>query len=125
MAAACSKFMNVANGAGLCLFGLFLGAARIPSFAWLNAATGWRRSPEEYLAVGAAVQDLKQKFNCKHGIDPKSFRVPDRVLGRPPQKRGANRGRTMDIEKMCRDYWEHFGWEGETGIPTGTINGQR
>lgn len=125
MAAACSKFMNVANGAGLCLFGLFLGAARIPSFAWLNAATGWRRTPEEYLAVGAAVQDLKQKFNCKHGIDPKSFRVPDRVIGRPPQRRGANRGRTMDIEKMCRDYWEHFGWEGETGIPTGTSNGKR
>lgn len=125
MAAACSKFMNVANGAGLCLFGLFLGAARIPSFAWLNAATGWRRSPEEYLAVGADIQDLKQKFNCKHGIDPKSFRVPDRVVGRPPQRRGANRGRTMDIEKMCHDYWEQFGWEGETGIPTGTINGKR
>jgi len=123
MAAACSKFMNVANGAGLCLFGLFLGAARIPSFAWLNAATGWRRTPEEYLAVGADIQEWKQNFNHKHGIDPKSFQVPDRVVGRPPQRRGANRGRTMDIEKMCRDYWEQFGWDRETGIPPGGRDG--
>jgi aldehyde:ferredoxin oxidoreductase len=117
MAAACSRFMNVANGAGLCMFGLFLGAARIPTFEWLNAATGWRKTPEEYMAIGAAIQDLKQRFNVKHGIDPRSFRAVDRVVGRPPQNRGANKGRTMDIEKMRSDYWRQCGWDCKTGKP--------
>ena len=45
-AAACSKYMNVVNGSGLCMFGTFLGVKRTPTFDWLNAGTGWNRSPE-------------------------------------------------------------------------------
>lgn len=118
MAAACSKFMNVANGAGMCLFGLFIGAKRVPTFDWLNAATGWRKTPEEYLEIGERIQTLKQLFNFRQGVDPRSFKVSDRVLGRPLPSEGANRGRTMDIEKMIGDYWRQFGWDAETGKPT-------
>lgn len=118
MAAACSKYMNVANGAGLCLFGLFLGAARIRAFDWLNAATGWRKTPEDYMEIGERIQTLKQLFNIRHGIDPRSFKVGNRAAGWPPQTRGANRGRTMDMEKMMGDYWRQFGWDAATGIPT-------
>jgi len=117
MAAACSMFMNVVNGAGVCLFGTFLGAKRIPVFDWLNAATGWNRTPESYLQTGARIQTLKQLFNLRHGIDPRSFRVNDRVLGRPPQKEGANRDRTVDVEKMMAAYWARFGWNPKTGAP--------
>jgi aldehyde:ferredoxin oxidoreductase len=117
MAAACSKYLNVANGAGLCLFGLFLGAQRIGVFDWLNAATGWRKTPEEYLEIGGRIQTLRQWFNIRHGVDPRSFKVGDRVLGRPAQTVGANRGRTVDIEKMMSDYWRQFGWDGATGRP--------
>lgn len=118
MAAACSKFMNVANGAGMCLFGLFLGAQRTPTFEWLNAATGWHKTPEDYMEIGERIQTLKQLFNFKHGVDPRSFKVNDRVLGRLPQSQGANRGRTMDIEKMIGDHWRQFGWDAETGEPS-------
>jgi aldehyde:ferredoxin oxidoreductase len=117
-AAACSKFMNVANGSGLCLFGLFIGAKRIRTFDWLNAATGWRKTPEDYMEIGERIQTLKQLFNIRHGIDPWSFKVGDRVVGRPPLTEGANRGRTMDMEKMMSDYWHQFGWDAATGKPT-------
>jgi len=117
-AAACSKFMNIANCAGLCLFGVFLGAKRTPTFSWLNAATGWNKTPEEYLDIGARIQTLKQAFNIKHGIDPRTFRPGDRVIGKPAQTEGANRGRTVDIEKLIRDYYRQFGWNPETGRPT-------
>jgi aldehyde:ferredoxin oxidoreductase len=119
-AAACSKFMNVANGSGLCLFGLFIGAKRIRTFDWLNAATGWRKTPEDYMEIGERIQTLKQLFNIRHGIDPWSFKVGDRVVGRPPLTEGANRGRTMDMEKMMSDYWHQFGWDAATGKPTET-----
>jgi aldehyde:ferredoxin oxidoreductase len=117
-AAACSKFMNVANGSGLCLFGLFIGAKRIRTFDWLNAATGWHKTPEDYMEIGERIQTLKQLFNIRHGIDPWSFKVGDRVVGCPPLTEGANRGRTMDMEKMMSDYWRQFGWDAETGKPT-------
>jgi aldehyde:ferredoxin oxidoreductase len=116
-AAACSKFMNIANCAGLCLFGVFLGAKRTPTFSWLNAATGWNKTPEEYLDIGARIQTLKQAFNIKHGIDPRTFRPGDRVIGKPAQTEGANRGRTVDMEKLIRDYYRQFGWDPETGRP--------
>lgn len=112
-----SQFLNVMNGAGACLFGGFLGAGRIRIFDWLNAATGWRYTPEEYMEKGAGIQVLKQAFNIRHGIDPRDCRAPDRLLGIPAQTRGANKGRTVDVDAMMKDYWELFGWDRETGVP--------
>jgi aldehyde:ferredoxin oxidoreductase len=117
-AAACSKYMNVVNGSGLCMFGTFIGIKRTPTFDWLNAVTGWGKTPEEYMAIGERIQTLKQAFNSKHGIDPRANKLSDRALGRPPQARGANKGRTVNIEKMMSDYWGLFDWDPETGIPT-------
>jgi len=116
-AAACSRYMALANASGLCLFGLFLGASRIPVFEWLNAATGWTRTPEDYLAAGERIHTLKQAFNVKHGVDPRANRLCDRAAGIPAQTRGANRGRTVAIAKMMSDYWRQFGWDPETGVP--------
>ncbi len=120
MGAACSKYMSLLNGAGGCMFAAFLGAPRFPLFDWFNAATGWRKTPEEYMEIGRRIQTLRQAFNAKHGIEPKEFKVNSRAYGAPAQKEGANKGRTMDLEKMMRDYWEEFGWDGQTGKPTET-----
>ena len=117
-AVACSKFMSLANASGMCLFGLFIGSKRVPTFAWLNAATGWNKTPEEYMEIGERIQTLKQAFNFKHGIDPKTFKINERALGRPPQTEGANKGRSVSIEMMMSSYWKKFGWDAQTGKPT-------
>jgi aldehyde:ferredoxin oxidoreductase len=118
IAAACSKYMNVMNGAGLCIFGAFIGASRLPLFDWLNVATGWGKTPEDYMEMGGRIQTLRQAFNIKHGVKPATFVVPDRVLGREPLAEGANKGRSVDIEPMMRDYWRLFGWDEASGRPT-------
>ena len=117
VAAACSKFMSLANGAGMCMFGLFIGAKRIPTFDWLNAASGWTLTPEEYMTIGERIQTLKQAFNIKHGIEPKDNFISARALGKPPQKEGANKGRFVDMDKLAPDYWDQFGWDKNTGKP--------
>ena len=117
IAATNSKFTNVINGAGACMFGAFLGAKRIRIFDWLNAATGWDYTPNEYMDTGKKIQTLKQAFNIKHGIEPKDFKIGNRVLGNPAQTKGANKNITIDIEKMMADYWEKFGWDPLTGKP--------
>ena len=117
-AAACSMYMNLANSAGLCLFGLFLGVERIPVFEWLNAATGWNKTPEQYMEIGARIQTLKQAFNVRQGVDPASYKMHARALGRPPLEHGPNKGRSVEIERMMHDYWEIMGWDPLSGRPT-------
>lgn len=115
--ATCSKYMNVLNGTGTCIFGAFLGADRLPLFDWINAATGWTKTPEDYLAIGEAVQTLRQSFNIKHGIDPRKNIPGPRATGQPALSAGANKGRSVDIEQMIRDYWLQFGWDPSNGQP--------
>jgi len=113
-----SQYLNVINGAGACLFGGFLGAKRLRIFDWLNAATGWQFSPEQYMEIGTNIQTLKQAFNVRQGLQPKDSRISDRLLGLPSQTKGANKGRSIDLDSMMKDYWELFAWDRETGIPS-------
>ncbi len=116
-AAACSRFMNILNGSGTCLFGALLGVERLPLFEWLNAATGWQRDPADYMLIGDRIQTMKQLFNIKQGVDPRTFKASARTLGHPPQTSGANQGRQVDLERMRSDYWQELGWDPVTGRP--------
>ena len=116
-AVACSTYMNVINGAGACMYGALMGTEDFPLFAWLNAATGWQLSPRDYLEIGAHIQNVKQQFNIKQGIKPTDIKATARALGRPPLTAGANRGRSVAVEKMARDYWKVLGWDPKTGTP--------
>ena len=115
-AVACSRLSQLLNGAGLCLFGAFLGVERFPIFEWLNAATGWNYSPAEYMQTGARIQTLKQLFNAREGV-PLKHSINKRVLGIPPQTKGANRNRSIPINELVKYYWEISGWDGLSGIP--------
>jgi aldehyde:ferredoxin oxidoreductase len=117
-AVANSCFTQFYNGVGLCLFGALIGVHRVPVFEWTNAATGWERSPGEYMEIGRRVQTLRQLFNIKHGIDPRLIKAHSRSIGEPVQVIGPNRGRSFDLGKMMRDYWDEIGWDPESGVPT-------
>jgi len=112
-----SRYMTLINCVGACMFGVFLGARRIRIFDWINAATGWELTPEQYLEKAADIHTLKQAFNIRHGIDPRQSKLSGRALGRPLQHEGANKGRSIDIEALMKGYWEDFGWDGDTGRP--------
>ncbi len=115
-----SKYMTLINSVGACKFGAFLGAHRIRIFDWINAATGWDFTPEAYMEKAADIHTLKQSFNVKHGIEPNKIKLSERALGRPAQKEGANKGRSIEIEAMMSRYWDAFGWDKETGVPSPT-----
>lgn len=116
-AVACSRFSQVLNGAGYCLFGALMGVSRIPIFEWINAAAGWQQTAEEYMHTGARIQAVKQMFNARQGANLRHT-INRRTLGLPPQERGANRGRTLDMDAMVRAYWEASGWDTDSGMPT-------
>lgn len=113
-----SCFTQLFNGAGLCMFGAMMGVDHIPVFEWLNAATGWDMTPQQYMTIGRRIQTLRQLFNVREGIDPRSLAISARAAGHPPLERGANRGRSVPLTALMQGYWEHMGWDPQTGIPT-------
>lgn len=116
-AAASSQFTALLNGAGGCIFGAFMGVHRFPIFEWLNASTGWNRTPEEYMRIGWNIQTVRQAFNAREGM-ALNHAVSPRLLGRPPLQRGANRNASVSIENLTHLYWQAIGWNPATGCPS-------
>lgn len=114
--AACSQFTQLMNGAGMCLFGGLIGVNRLPIFEWLNAATGWHKTPEEYLQIGWNIQTIRQAFNAREKICLRHSMQP-RSLGTPPLPKGANRGRSVSLQELTRQYYQEMRWDEESGRP--------
>ncbi|MEA4812658.1 MAG: aldehyde ferredoxin oxidoreductase family protein [Anaerolineaceae bacterium] len=116
MAAASSQFKMIIDSAGLCIFGSFIGVERIPIFEWLNAATGWQKSADEYLEIGRKIESLRQAFNSRQGA-PLRHKLNARLIGAPPLMQGANKGRSVNLDELVPLYWELMGWNPATGQP--------
>jgi aldehyde:ferredoxin oxidoreductase len=117
-AVAISNFTQFYNAIGACYTGMLIGVDRVPIFEWANAATGWDLPPAEYLRIGQRIQTLRQMFNIREGIDPRSLKISRRLIGEPPLKSGPNKGVKYDLEILMKAYWKEIGWDSETGIPT-------
>ena len=115
VALACYK--QVIDGVGGCIFAGLSGVQHWPIFEWLNAATGWEKSADDYMHIGKRIQTLRQLFNIREGIDPHSFKIPGRLYGNPPLTEGPLKGKSFPIEEMMKQYWKHFGWDANSGVP--------
>jgi aldehyde:ferredoxin oxidoreductase len=122
VAASCYK--ELTDGAGGCLFAMVMGVNHWRLFDWLNAATGWNKTPDELMEIGKNIQTLRQLFNIKHGIDPKNFKISSRMAGNPPLTEGPNKGKSVRIEEMMHLHWKNYGWDEKTGIPPAELIGK-
>ncbi len=111
-----SKYMQVANSSGLCLFGLTLGG--LPVREWIRAATGWNVSDREILKSGERILTLRRIFNCREGLRMEDIRLPQRVLGRPGFKKGPLANLSLDPAPRVKAYCEELGWDPVTGEPS-------
>jgi aldehyde:ferredoxin oxidoreductase len=113
---AASKYCQLNDGAGGCLFGIQMGAY-LPIIEYLNAATGWNKTPEQYLEIGERINHLRQAFNVKHGKLPgKDFKLPPRAAGDPPMTYGPLKGVKIPINELNRSFTKAMGWD-EMGKP--------
>ncbi len=117
MSATASRYLQVGNCAGVCVMP-FMFFGNYPLIELLNAVTGWGMEVAEALAAGARIQTLRQSFNLREGIAAESVRLPERMLGRPPQTDGPLAGVTIDVDSLAREYRQAMGWHAETGVPT-------
>lgn len=113
-----SYYMQFVNSVGACLFGVQMGGnLNLP--AYMDAVTGLEHPPEHYLLIGERIQNLRQAFNIKHGINPiKDFALPGRAVGSPPLEKGPLKGVTLNTRKLYDEYLELSDWDKNTGAPT-------
>ncbi len=111
-------FKQVLDGSGGCLFAMLSGINHFKIFDYLNAATGWNKTPDEYMHIGLRMQTLRQCFNIREGIHPRDFKINARLSGTPPLKSGNLKNKSFDMDAMMSIHYQFMGWDIKTGIPT-------
>jgi aldehyde:ferredoxin oxidoreductase len=101
---------------GLCTFGegAFAGE-RLCKL--LTAATGVEFTDDTLEKVGERIACVRQAFNVREGIKPRDFKLPDRILGKPPHDKGPLKGITIDADARTKEYYERMNWSYRTGKP--------
>ncbi|MBA7475472.1 putative oxidoreductase YdhV [subsurface metagenome] len=113
-----SNFNHIVNSSGMCMFMyMTLPAAKVV-VEFMSAVTGWDVTIGELLKTGERISNLRQAFNIREGLNPLQFKVPDRVLGRPPQKEGPVAGVTVDEDTMVKEYLAAMDWDTKTAKPS-------
>jgi aldehyde:ferredoxin oxidoreductase len=91
-------------------------ASVVPEF--LTLAMGKTYTMADILEIGERIANLRIAFNLREGIRNKErFRLPPRVLGKPPLDGGPTKGITVDNFIQLHDYFAAMGWNPETGVP--------
>jgi len=112
-----SNLMHVVNCAGLCQFGYqCMNLSAVTES--LSLTTGLAYSLDDVLEAGERIANIRQAFNIREGLKPRDFKVPNRVLGRPPLDAGPVAGRSVDIETLGRDYLLAMDWDPDSGKPS-------
>jgi len=112
--AAWSNHKQIVETSGLCLMPANWGYRLDEAIA---AVTGWDFTVAELLLTGERIQTLRHAFNVREGLRPADFKLPDRLIGKPPLKEGPTAGVTIDIDTLVKEYYEAMAWDTETGAP--------
>jgi len=113
-----SNFHQAVVCTGTCLFVYWAFPNIDPIAEFMRAVTGWEITDDELLKTGERISNLRQAFNIREGLNPLEFKVPDRVLGRPPLKEGPVAGVTVDEDTMIKEYLTAMDWDLKTAKPS-------
>jgi aldehyde:ferredoxin oxidoreductase len=113
-----SNFKHAVICAGMCLF-VYMALPNVEPIAeFMRAITGWDITNDELLKTGERIANLRQAFNVREGLNPLQFKVPDRIIGKPPQKEGPLAGITVDEDTLDKEYLAAMDWDLKTAKPS-------
>jgi aldehyde:ferredoxin oxidoreductase len=113
-----SSFHQVVVCTGTCLFVYWAFPNVEPIGEFMRSVTGWDVTNEELVKTGERIANIRQAFNIREGLNPLKFKVPDRVLGKPPLKAGPVAGVTIDEDTMVKEYLTAMDWDLKTAKPS-------
>ena len=110
-----TSFHQVLSSVGLCLFSTLFGP--YPFIDLINNFTGWDINVDELITIGLRIQTLRQAFTLREEIDIANNKLPGRVTGHPPDKRGPTKGISVEYEDFYRGFCREMGWNPKNGFP--------
>ena len=110
-------FAQYYNAAGLCMICYGDGYGKAEYFIEaIQTISGWDVDREEIIKAGQRINTMRQAFNIREGLTT-PFKLPDRMLGKPPKTTGPRAGFSMEMEEIYTEYYEAMGWDTKTGKP--------
>ena len=109
-------YAQLLNGCGMCMFGAL--TSTIPIAEYLNAATGWGLSNDEYLRIGERILNIRKAFNAREGLVARDQKLNERAAGEPALLKGPLKGISVNIEKLQKEFFDIVGWSHPSGGPT-------
>ncbi len=111
--------MHLINTTGCCMFIELVGGNAMKYITgFMKAVTGWDRGEEELFKAAERVVNMRHVFNLREGINPLEYKVPPRIIGRPPQTEGPLIGVTVDIEEQISRGLDSLDWDRTTTKPS-------
>ncbi len=83
----------------------------------MRAITGWDVTNGELLKTGERIP-TSARPSISGGLNPLGFKIPDRVVGKPPLKEGPVAGITIDQDTLVKEYLTAMDWDLETAKPS-------
>jgi aldehyde:ferredoxin oxidoreductase len=84
----------------------------------MRAVTGWDITTEELLKAGERIENMRQAFNIREGLNLMKYEVSGRILGKPPYKAGPLAGVSVDADTLVKDYLVAMDWDVITAKPS-------
>lgn len=109
---------HLINTSGLCMFGYGPSEPAKYVAGFMAAVTGWDRSIEELFKAAEKIANIRHVFTLREGINPLERKVPDRMIGNPPQKVGPLAGITADIKNEIYTNLAALDWDPITTKPS-------
>jgi aldehyde:ferredoxin oxidoreductase len=70
--------------------------------------------------TGERIMNLRQAFNLREGLNQLNFKVPGRIIGKPPLSDGKTKGIVLDYDNMVMEFYKEMDWDLKTSKPSKT-----
>ena len=108
---------HIVNSSGMCAFVY----SCIPNTGvlteFMNAVAGWELTLEDLINTGERILHMRQAFNVREGLNLLKFKIPDRLLGKPPMEEGPLAGVTINDDALLKEYFAAIDWDTKTAKP--------
>jgi len=112
------NFAHIQDCAGLCDFVCLTYPDANLIVEFMNALTGWKVTMDELIKTGERITNIRHAFNLREGLNPLDFKMPDRMIGKPPLTAGPMAGKSVDEASIDREYCEAMDWDIKTCRPS-------
>ena len=100
---------------GICYFTYWFQT--YPLLECIRAVLGWDISIDDVVKIGLRIQNIRQAFTLREGVQLMRNELPGRAVGNPPFKSGPYQGVTIDYKTDQIGYCKKMGWNPENGYP--------